>query len=242
MFNTEVFIDRGRKIYNNHNYEKTVYKNCREKVTIICPSHGEFEQIPYKYLQGRGCQKCGLQKQTQGHRTPKLGFSLLDKFPKICEQWSDSNTYSPDKYKPSSRSKVKWRCDKCHEEWIQSINVRTSLKCGCPNCISSRGESKIEKFLKEKKIQYKKQYTIKECRDKRVLRFDFAIWIKNSLMLLEYNGRQHYDKTSKFNNIDTQNKDKIKINFCQQNNIKLIIIPYTEYSNIESILQKVLDE
>ena len=36
----------------------TVYENCRSKVKIICPTHGEFEQTPKLHLKGAGCGKC----------------------------------------------------------------------------------------------------------------------------------------------------------------------------------------
>ena len=30
-----------------------------DPVTIICPKHGEFQQKPYKHLNGQGCPICG---------------------------------------------------------------------------------------------------------------------------------------------------------------------------------------
>jgi hypothetical protein len=39
-------------------YSKTVYKNQKEKVSIICREHGEFKQSPEKHMIGNGCSKC----------------------------------------------------------------------------------------------------------------------------------------------------------------------------------------
>ena len=39
-----------------------------------------------------------------------------------------------------------------------------------------------------------------------------------------------------------KNHDKIKFDYCQDHNIPLIIIPYWDYDNIETILQKILFE
>jgi hypothetical protein len=242
VLNTETFISRGQKLYSDHDYEKTDYKNCRQKVTITCLKHGDFTQLPYRYLQGVCFQKCGLEKQTKSHRTPRLGGSLLDKYPKLCKEWSDKNKSSPKEYKYSSRSKIIWKCLKCENEWTQSINVRTALKCGCPKCNTSKGESKIEEYLINQKIDYKKEYSIKECKDKRRLRFDFAIWVNKKLILIEYNGRQHYDIKSKYYIESSQKRDNIKIDFCKENNIKLVIISYKEYSNIENILSLIINE
>ena len=49
--------------------------------------------------------------------------------------------------------------------------------CGCSN---SRGNTKINTILLEKKINFQREYRIKECKDKRSLPFDFAIFNSNN--------------------------------------------------------------
>ena len=57
---TEEFIKRASERHNNfYDYSLTEYKNIKEKVTIICPIHGDFIQTPDKHLIGRGCTTCG---------------------------------------------------------------------------------------------------------------------------------------------------------------------------------------
>ena len=59
IMNTEIFIQRSKKIHDNeYDYSKVEYKNPKTKVCIICPIHGEFWQYPYGHLQGKGCSKC----------------------------------------------------------------------------------------------------------------------------------------------------------------------------------------
>jgi hypothetical protein len=41
------------------NYSKVKYKNHTTKITIICSTHGEFEQKAGNHLRGYGCIKCG---------------------------------------------------------------------------------------------------------------------------------------------------------------------------------------
>ena len=110
---------------------------------------------------------------------------------------------------------------------------------GCPRCKSSHGEKEIEKFLIKNNLLYKSQFRIKECKNKKPLPFDFAIFKNEKLIgLIEYNGSQHYDiKFSKEQFLQTQLTDKIKQNFCKENNISLLTIPYTEYNSIETILK-----
>ena len=58
-YDTEDFIYRANKIHNfTYLYDKIVVTNCRNKVTITCREHGDFQQSPIKHLSGQGCQKC----------------------------------------------------------------------------------------------------------------------------------------------------------------------------------------
>lgn len=61
----EEFIRRAKEIHNDlYDYSQTKYSNIQEKVTIICPKHGKFEQRPVVHLLGCGCPKCSLHSQT----------------------------------------------------------------------------------------------------------------------------------------------------------------------------------
>jgi len=48
---------------------------------------------------------------------------------------------------------------------------------------------------------------------------------------VEYNGKQHYTQVAFFQNHDQfikqQERDKLKIELCKKNNIKLLVVPYT---------------
>ena len=63
---TEEFIRKAIEVHGNkYDYSKLEYKDAFKKVTIICPIHGEFEQVPSSHLIGFGCAKCsGLAKLT----------------------------------------------------------------------------------------------------------------------------------------------------------------------------------
>lgn len=72
-----------------------------------------------------------------------------------------------------------------------------------------------------------------------MLRFDF--YLSDYNILIEYNGKQHYYSIPYFGGEDTLKRQKvndaIKEKYCQDNNIKLIRIPYWDFNNIESILE-----
>ena len=53
------FIIQAKLIHNNfYDYSLTNYKNYLTKVKIICPIHGEFEQLPQEHIfKKSGCKK-----------------------------------------------------------------------------------------------------------------------------------------------------------------------------------------
>lgn len=56
---TNEFIEKARVVHGDlYDYSKVDYKTNRDKVTIICPIHGGFEQKPSGHLLGSGCPKC----------------------------------------------------------------------------------------------------------------------------------------------------------------------------------------
>ena len=72
-YTQKTFIEKANKVHNNkYDYSNMIFKNVNTKVTIICPKHGAFEQLPNKHLNGQGCRKCGreslrvLQQQGKG--------------------------------------------------------------------------------------------------------------------------------------------------------------------------------
>lgn len=43
---------------NKYDYSKVIYTGLDDKVIIICPDHGEFEQTPHMHWYKQGCPKC----------------------------------------------------------------------------------------------------------------------------------------------------------------------------------------
>lgn len=116
----------------------------------------------------------------------------------------------------------------------------------CPHCKSSKGEKKIEDFCIKNNLKYKTQYKIKQCKNKKELPFDFALFDKNKLLcLIEYDGELHYKSIDFFGGekalLYRQKCDNIKNEFCKNNGIKLIRIPYT-IEDIEAYLNKEIDK
>lgn len=59
----EESIQKANNIHNNYyDYSKVKFDKTIDKVIIICPKHGEFEQIWHNHLRGEGCPKCNRSK------------------------------------------------------------------------------------------------------------------------------------------------------------------------------------
>lgn len=101
---------------------------------------------------------------------------------------------------------------------------------------SSRGEIKIYEILEEAGLNFKTEYSFQGlCSPNgRPLRFDFVVFDDEGKIdfIIEYQGRQHYEPSSKFGGkrgfYQQQFNDNKKRRFCALHDFKLIEIPYTE--------------
>ena len=106
---------------------------------------------------------------------------------------------------------------------------------------SSRGEIKIEEILEAAGLNFEEEYIFPELRSNngRPLRFDFVIFDDdgNIDFIIEYQGRQHYEPSSKFGGkrgfYQQQFNDAKKRRFCALHDIKLVEIPYTDENLID---------
>ena len=119
--NTDSFIEKSKKIHNDfYDYSKTIYKNQDIKLKIICPTHGEFEQIPYHHLAGHKCKSCSINNERF--------YNAGDLFVKRAnEKWNNFYDYSKIKY-ISARKKIIIICP-LHGEFLQSPDTHLKHKC-----------------------------------------------------------------------------------------------------------------
>lgn len=139
---------------------------------------------------------------------------------------------------------LKIQCGGCGEIFIASLSGYQSGKIMCDTCSSkiSHGELAIKKVLDEYHIDYVREYRFNDCRDKGSLPFDF--YLNEYNVCIEYQGGQHYMPVKWFGGQkgfeSRQYHDNLKREYCHNNNIILIEIPYWQYKNIENILKEKL--
>lgn len=128
-------------------------------------------------------------------------------------------------------------CKKCGYKW-NTTGVNLSQGHGCPSCCFSTLERSVANTLKEWGYGYIPQYIFDDCKDKSCLPFDFYLYDFNTI--IEVDGEQHYhpvnfrgtsDKNAIDNYLSTIKHDKIKNQYCINNNINIIRLPYWEFED-----------
>lgn len=152
---------------------------------------------------------------------------------------------------PNGGYSVQWNCicDCGTKVVITSGNLKSGHTISC-GCVSSKNELKVAEILRTLKYEYVPQTNFSDCTDVGLLRFDFGVYKNDKLIcLIEYDGEQHYmpvkfygmsDDKAQQKLLDTQRRDKIKNDYCSQNNIPLLRIPYWEKKNMKKIITEYL--
>lgn len=236
---TDGFISDARKVHGDrYGYEKVDYTDCRNKVCITCYKHGDFWQMANAHLQGEGCPQCAHEEYTNKKRKPIE--EMLYSFKCVHGETYDYSLINKETYK-NSHTPVPILC-KEHGVFIQRPSHH--LKgMGCPQCKKSLGENRIKLFLENINVLYVQQYKIINenlfCQQKKMF-VDFYLPQQN--VIIEFNGAQHYVSVDYFGGDNTfekqQKRDLALRQYCKEHKIKLIEIPYSEYSNIEKVLKK----
>jgi very-short-patch-repair endonuclease len=221
-FLTEVRRVHGRKYV----YQKSSYKNGTNKIKVFCKTHKNYFEIrPSFLLRGQGCYYCGIEK-IQKFLT-KDWKSTLELIKKVHGEKYD---YNPSTFK-SQKQTMEILCKK-HGPFQQSPEVHRRGH-GCPNCNSSIGENSIELYLITRKIKFKQQHTFEGLKMKRKLKCDF--YLPKLKIVIEYNGRQHYEPVESFGGETglerTKKSDKLKRDFLIKEGIRLIVVRFDEDIN-----------
>jgi hypothetical protein len=248
ILGNEEFIRRAKLVHGDkYDYSQVDYRRNVKKVKIFCKTHNEyFFQTPHGHMRGLGCRKCGIIKLVANMKTVLTFNDFVERVNKIHE---GRYTYSEETY-INTKQKTTITC-KIHGDFQQTPAAHM-VGQGCRKCVDSvfsKGEKRIYKYLKENDITFSQQYKDSNCKYIRHLKFDFCIHVDNKIGLIEYNGSQHYRATEFFDKSGTpednlkviQHKDNIKYNFCVENKIPYLVIKYTNYENVEALLEEFIN-
>lgn len=210
------------------------YKNVSDKVIVKCNTCSHiFKPSIHNLKSGTGCPECYESVRGKSNIIP------YEDRCKYVESFGYKIITPKTKY-INGECKVDVMCDEGHIYSVRLHNFYTGNRC--PICKKSKGETKISNLLKKLSIKFIEQYRFDDCKFKRTLPFDFYLPKYNCC--IEYDGKQHYIIDGFGGDIwdfvDIKIRDTVKNIYCQNNNVKLIRIPYWEFDNIEEVLNKEL--
>lgn len=212
------------------------YEMNKSKVEIKHNACGQtWFPTPNNFLRGARCKHCfGKHVKT----TEEFKNEVLEV---VGNEYSVLGDYE------KALGNIEMIHNKCGYRWKPRPNDFLNNSSRCPRCSNlgdSKGVKRIVAFLENAGVNYKREVRFEDCRNIKPLPFDFMLEVNGEMVLVEYDGQQHYkvnksgggDKALK----EIQERDKIKTNFCIANNIKLIRIPYWDFDKIEAILEQAL--
>lgn len=218
------FIKKASIIHNNkYDYSKVEEVRKKDRIKIICPEHGEFEQTVDNHLQGKGCAKCA-------NNTKKDIYSFVEKAKIIHGLEYD---YSKSHYDGLS-NKVEILC-KEHGSFFQTpINhLRGTI---CPKCskkiIISKSEEEINTFLAK--------YTKVETSNRDILSGkELDIYLPELKLAIEFNGL-YWHSYDRLELKEEKERHLYKTEECEKQGIQLIHINEDEWLFKKQIVKSIL--
>jgi hypothetical protein len=188
------------------------------KIKLECDKGHIYKQDRMNLLSGRGCNEC---------RIANKGIDKEHLIPLFKSIHGDYFTYNIENYK-NVHTKIDITCRNGHN-FKQKVSNHLQGK-GCNICRESAGERFIAIYLESNNIKYTRQKRYKDCKYINILPFDFHLTDYD--ILIEYDGIQHFKPIDVFGGekefAKTQIRDKIKNEYCLNNNIHLIRVSYLE--------------
>jgi len=241
------FLERLWEVKDKNEYlVQSTYELSRLKMKFKhIPCGTEFECRPNIMLRKNGhcgCPICSqIKRTTTKRKNSEISIDIIKN--KVKELYpnkeyifrEDLTTYINNK-EPS----IYLECSKCGLVFNLSY-VNLCHERGCPWCNKqskqeSKNVKKIKDFLNENNIIFETEYKIPECKNDRVLPFDFKIKKGEEIFLIEYDGEFH-DKGYN-NNQESLEKvkknDYLKTSFCKENNIPLLRLRYNNFSDYKT--------
>jgi hypothetical protein len=125
---TEEFIYQSVVVHSDrYDYSLVEYLGAVEKVTIVCPDHGPFEQTQNGHLGGKGCYECGIVASSDAKRSTTERFVA-----KARMVHGERYDYTLVDY-VTNRKKIRIICPD-HGPFLQSPNDHVDQKSGCASC------------------------------------------------------------------------------------------------------------
>lgn len=207
----------------------------KQKGLFVCPFDGKEFEAYIASIQSGSTKSCGCQRYIHSKENGQSTIPALQ-----GQVFGHLTVIEPTKLRNGGNHvlwKCKCDCDPPHYIYVRSYDLLNQKVFTCPNVKTnkSKGEQLLCEILDELNVIYVQQYTFKKCinpKTKHKLRFDF--YLPDYNCCIEYDGQQHFEESTMCSDTleDRQYRDSIKNQYCKNNNIKLIRIPYWNYNKL----------
>lgn len=196
------------------------------KTWVRCSCGNEWQATPICVRNGTWCPKCSGQCPIEAERT--FREIVKENGGEVLGNYVNTHTH------------VEIKCQHGHI-WSTTPHC---IKDGhwCRKCSTSKGEAAIIKFLERRGTAY--LHDVKFIPGS-LLRTDFIIKIGRYTLIIEFDGEQHFREIPFFNKRDSlaerRERDLIKDEYCYDNGIHLLRVPYVALGYIDEIIQDAFD-
>lgn len=228
----KITCDTIRNYLKNNNYTcellSNEYTDCDSKLEFKCEC-GDIFYASWSNIKSMTglCKKCAMTPITHNDYMVRIS-KYLDRFDVIT------------KYNGSDKN-ISIKCKKCGFVINQRAKHTYERGIYCPCCDGTKGEQYISNYLLVNNIDFIPQYKFEDCKYINPLPFDFYLPKYN--LCIEYQGQQHYYAVDFFGGEDKfkeqVKRDKIKKDYCNNNNINLLEISYENFNNIDDVLNSI---
>lgn len=192
------------------------YINSYTKIKHLClKCEHEWMVNPHSLLHGNHCPQCSTRRKSHEQYVAELLINNPNI--KVVGEYINANT------------NILHQCIVCGHKWMARPNhVLHGL--GCPSCQETSGEQQVKNWLIANDIKYEYQKRFTDCKNERILPFDF--YLPDYNCCIEYDGKQHFEEVCLWGGkeylLQRQNNDQIKNDYCKKNDMYLIRIRYDE--------------
>lgn len=187
---------------------------------VECQKCGRITCFPLDWLIRGACTSCGHCGDIEINRIYG-GIKVLN--------------HNIERSKVEKRNFYNVECLNCGRVFTTRQDRILSHLSSC-GCLLSKGQILIAELLKENNISYVEEKWFNSLKSTAggALRFDFYLPEEN--VCIEFDGEQHYKMVNYFGGekefLKRQENDKIKNEWCKENHIPLIRIPYTKLNSL----------
>lgn len=225
-------------------------------------AHGDDFVLLTPYV--RNSDKITLLHKPCGNIITKVAAKMICKNPEGCyfcsgkNRWKTTESFQkeldikfPGRYTvlgeyEKARKKLLVRNNECgHEYMVTTDNLLRGKGCPYEGIRNSKYSKFVDKYLSDRKIEFEREKRYDDCVFERPLPFDF--YLPEINMCIEVDGEFHYIESKSEKSIQNaknsrlelvQLRDSIKTQYCKDNNIKLLRLPYYDFKKFGKILDE----